>query len=202
MKTKSFFAPPQPPSRLRIVRGLGKTFAVVSKKRLLVPRSPARKGSMAKDAVGDRRRSGALDFVTEAYLPDARARAILKGVVIAHEVLKDAGGAFELEQVRALLGGVSRQAVSKRVADGSLLAVPGPNGRRVYPTLQFNPGGTIVEGLKAVQDALPTRNAWSVLSFLAEPEGRLGGRTPIEWLRAGNVDMVVEAARRYGEQGA
>ncbi len=213
MNTKSFLATPQVPSRKRIIRGRGKKFAVVGKKRVLVPHSASPKRAMAKGkladvrhaAIGlsdDRPSTGTLDTASEAYRPDARARAILKGVVIAQDVLKSAGGAFELEEVRTLLMGVSRQAVSKRVADGSLIAVPGPKGQRMYPTLQFNPGGTIVDGLKAVQEALPTRNAWTVLSFLAEPESRLGGKAPIELLREGQVDRVLESARRYGEQGA
>jgi hypothetical protein len=138
----------------------------------------------------------------KAFEPDARAQALLEGVRIAQEDLRKAGGAYDLEQVRTLMQGVSRQAVDKRVQEGSLLAVPGPSNRRSYPTLQFNPDGTIVEGLKAVCAALPTRNPWTILNFLAHPDDRLQGRKPIDVLRAGNVELVVEAARRLGQQGA
>jgi hypothetical protein len=138
----------------------------------------------------------------KAFEPDARARALLEGVRIAQEDLRKAGGAYDLEQVRTLMQGVSRQAVDKRVQEGSLLAVPGPSNRRSYPTLQFNPDGTIVEGLKAVCAALPTNNPWTILNFLTHPDGRLQGRKPIDVLKAGNVDLVVEAARRLGQQGA
>lgn len=220
MSTKSFLGPPQPPGRKRVIRGSAKKFAVSSQKRERLSHSAWVKRTVERalvellphggsglpeervDPSKPRHTDLPADLASTAYRPDARARAILKGVVVAQTILKSAGGAFELEDVRTLLMGVSRQAISKRVADGSLIAVPGPQGRRVYPTVQFNPGGTIVDGLKAVQDALPTRNAWTVLSFLAEPESRLGGRAPIELLREGNVDLVVEAARRYGEQGA
>jgi hypothetical protein len=138
----------------------------------------------------------------KAFEPDARAQALLKGVRIAQEDLRKAGGAFDLEQVRTLMQGVSRQAVDKRVQEGSLLAVPGPSNRRSYPTLQFNPDGTIVEGLKAVCAALPTNNPWTILNFLAHPDDRLRGRKPIDVLKAGNVELVVEAARRLGQQGS
>jgi hypothetical protein len=137
-----------------------------------------------------------------AYEPDARAQALLEGVRIAQEDLRKAGGAYDLEQVRTLMQGVSRQAVDKRVQEGSLLAVPGPSNRRSYPTLQFNADGTIVEGLKAVCAALPTNNPWTILNFLAHPDDRLQGRKPIDVLKAGNVELVVEAARRLGQQGA
>lgn len=138
----------------------------------------------------------------EAFEPDARARALLEGVRIAHEDLRAAGGAYDLEQVRTLLRGISRQAVDKRVQEGSLLAVPGPSNRRSFPTLQFNRDGTIVDGLKAVQEALPTRNPWTVLNFLIQSDDRLNGRRPIDALKEGKVNLAVEAARRMGEQGA
>lgn len=138
----------------------------------------------------------------KAFEPDARAQALLEGVRIAQEDLRKAGGAYDLEQVRTLMQGVSRQAVDKRVQEGSLLAVPGPSNRRSYPTLQFKPDGTIVEGLKAVCAALPTDNPWTILNFLAHPDDRLQGRKPIDVLKAGNVELVVEAARRWGRQGA
>jgi hypothetical protein len=138
----------------------------------------------------------------KAFEPDARAQALLEGVRIAQEDLRKAGGAYDLEQVRALMRGVSRQAVDKRVQEGSLLAVPGPSNRRSYPTLQFNRDGTVVEGLKAVGAALPTNNPWTILNFLAHPDDRLQGRKPIDVLKAGNVGLVVEAARRLGQQGA
>jgi hypothetical protein len=138
----------------------------------------------------------------KAFEPDARAQALLEGVRIAQEDLRKAGGAYDLEQVRTLMQGVSRQAVDKRVQEGSLLAVPGPSNRRSYPTLQFNRDGTIVEGLKAVCAALPTNNPWTILNFFANPDDRLQGRKPIDVLKAGNVELVVEAARRLGQQGA
>jgi hypothetical protein len=68
--------------------------------------------------------------------------------------------------------------------------------------LQFNQDGTVVAGLKAVCDALPTKNPRTILNFLAQPDDRLRGRRPIDVLKEGNVDLVVEAARRVGKQGA
>lgn len=138
----------------------------------------------------------------EAYRPDARAEAVLRGVRTVEMDLAAAGGAYDLEQVRSLLRGISRQAVDKRVQDGSLLAVPGPSGRRFYPTVQFNGDGSIVGGLKRVQQALPSQNGWSVLHFLIRPHASLDGRHPIDLLKAGEVDLVVEAARRLDQQGA
>jgi hypothetical protein len=50
-----------------------------------------------------------------AFEPDARSLAILEGVRTAQEDLREAGGAYDLDQVRTLMRGVSRQAIDKRV---------------------------------------------------------------------------------------
>ena len=66
-----------------------------------------------------------------AFKPDARARALLRGVKIAQEDLRNAGGAYDLDEVRALMRGVSRQRIDRRVKEGSLLAVPHVGGALV-----------------------------------------------------------------------
>jgi nucleoid DNA-binding protein len=137
-----------------------------------------------------------------AFEPDARARALLRGVEIVQDDLRNTGGAYDLEEVRTLMRGVSRQRIDRRVREGTLLAVPGPSNRRRYPTVQFNSDGAVIEGLKEVRDALPTKNPWSVLNFLVTPESKLDGRKPIDLLRAGEIEIVIEAARRMGQQGA
>ncbi len=136
----------------------------------------------------------------QAYEPDSRSRALLRGLEIAKQDLADAGGAFELAEVVALLHGISRQRVEKRVKEGSLFAVPGPSNRRRYPTFQFTRDG-VVEGLSEVQAALPTRNAWAVLNFFVQPDDRLGGRKPIDVLKAGDIELVVSAAQTMGQPG-
>lgn len=115
-----------------------------------------------------------------AFEPDARSRAVLAGIRIAQEDLRHAGGAYDLEQVRTLMRGVSRQAVDRRVQEGSLIAVPGPGNRRSCPTAQFTRDGSVVPGLKAVRDALRTTNPWTVLNFLINSDSRLNGRKPID----------------------
>lgn len=136
-----------------------------------------------------------------AFEPDARGRAILRGLEYARLDLSESGGSYSLDEVRTVLGGISRQAVDKRVKDGSLLAVPGPSNRRRYPTFQFDGDGDVLVGLKDVQAALPTRNAWAVLNFLINPQDGLNGLTPASALRSGKLDAVVASARRLGEQG-
>jgi hypothetical protein len=143
-----------------------------------------------------------LTISESAFAPSPRAKAVLRGRDIAEEDLRSSGGSFDLEEVRRLMHGVSRQRIDKRVREGSLLAVPGTSGKRHYPAVQFKDDGTVVEGLKAVREALPTKNGFAILNFLIYPDSRLAKRKPIDLLKAGEVDLVVEAARRLGEQGA
>ena len=131
-----------------------------------------------------------------------RARALLRGKDIATRDLADSGGSYSLEEVRRLMNGVSRQSVEKRVREGRLLAVVGRNNKRFYPVAQFNDEGSVVEGLRAVQDALATRNGYAVLNFLVHPDPHLDNRRPIDLLKQGKIEQVVEAAARVGEQGA
>jgi hypothetical protein len=151
-------------------------------------------------------KSGAIKKQTaveaSAFEPSSRAKALLNGVKIAQNDLRESGGAYDLDQVRILMNGISRQMVDRKVREGSLLAVPGPSNRRAYPTVQFTRDGTVVPGLKAVYDALPTENPWAVLNFLVSPDPRLNGRKPIDLLKSGKINLVVEAARRMGHQGS
>ncbi|MFC4173680.1 hypothetical protein ACFOYU_16730 [Microvirga sp. GCM10011540] len=137
-----------------------------------------------------------------AFEPSARAKALLKGVQIAQDNLRESGGAYDLDQVGVLMNGISRQMIDRKVREGSLLAVPGPSNRRAYPTVQFTQDGKVVPGLKAVRDTLPTANPWAILNFLIRPDPRLNGRKPIDLLKAGEIDLVVDAARQLGQQGS
>jgi hypothetical protein len=98
--------------------------------------------------------------------------------------------------------GVTRQSIDRRVKEGRLLAVPGPSNKRLFPAVQFKNDWTVIDGLENVQKALPTTNGFAVLNFLIRPDSRLDGRKPIDLLKAGEIDLVVQAARRMGEQGA
>jgi len=138
----------------------------------------------------------------EAYKPDARARAILRGRSFAAADLGAAGGAYTVDEVRALLNNVSRQALDKRVKEGALLAVPGPGGTRRFPTAQFDGYGGLVKGLKDVQKALGFSSPWAVLNFLVNENDYLNRRRPIDALRQGEIEPVITAATSIGVQGA
>jgi hypothetical protein len=102
----------------------------------------------------------------------------------------DSGG------VRSLLGNVSKQAVSDRARRHRLLALRTESGRLVYPAFQFD-RRTVVDGLGDVLAivAPDDTEAWFVASWLTTSDPAMGNRSPMEALRAGHTDQVLDAAR-------
>lgn len=131
------------------------------------------------------------------------ARASTEAVALARRVLEadladaawaaQVGPALSQGDVGRLLG-KSEQAVSK---DPKLLRVRNRDGRPVYPVVQFD-GRRVLPGVAEVVEVL--RGALveplSVASWLTAPNAGLGGRRPVDALRAGTVGDVVALAGR------
>jgi hypothetical protein len=137
-----------------------------------------------------------------AFALAPRAKAILKGIEIAQNDLRESGGAFDREEVTRLLQGISTEELEKEVRAGGLLTVRGPQGELRFPAIQFNDDGAVVDGLGAVQKALPAKNGFAVLNFLTNRDAGIENRRPIDLLKSGEVALAIDLARRYGEQGA
>lgn len=131
---------------------------------------------------------------------DPLAAARLRGVQIKHELLYEDGEPLRSEQVAEFLK-ITRQAVDKRRSKLQLLAIT--TGRRgyLYPLVQFQDQG-VVPGLDRVLQALKDYSPWTQLMFLKSGDIHLEGKTPLDCLKAGEVEQVVWAAQQYGEQGA
>lgn len=88
----------------------------------------------------------------------------------------------------------SRQAVS---ADQGLLRLEMRDGQIGYPVFQFD-GRRVLPGMRAVVRALApvVASSWTTASWLTSPAPELDGRTPLEALRAGDVEAVLALARR------
>lgn len=130
---------------------------------------------------------------------DPLAEAKIRGLIAKQELLQAEGGVVSSEEAAQILG-IKRQAVDKRRLNGKLIALPA--GRAyVYPVWQFNPGQTI-PGLEKVLQHLQVRDPWMQTAWMINSNDRLNGRSPLELLREGNLEVVIDAAKIYGEQGA
>jgi hypothetical protein len=114
----------------------------------------------------------------------ARRRALLADTLTASQV--------------ARLLNTSRQTPHDRVASGTLLAVLDRGAWR-FPLWQFDPQGPdgVVAGLPAVLRALSV-TPLAKLSWLTSPNAQFDGATPLEHLRAGELERVVALAHGVG----
>ena len=131
---------------------------------------------------------------------DPLARARLRGLQVRERLLAAEGGVLTAEEAADLLG-MTRQAIDNRRKRGKLLGVQmGKRGYR-YPAWQFTPDG-MLPGLSHALQALQDYSPWVQLSFLLNDNAWLDGLRPLDLLRQGDIDPVIEAAGKYGEQSA
>lgn len=133
--------------------------------------------------------------------------AVRLGTLAAEGVLASArwsqvvGDRLDTTAVTQLLG-ISRQALAKRQASGSVLGLAG-DGTTWYPTWQFDAdAGTIRPEVRdiigAFRDRLDDVDPLLIAAWATTPQdGDLGGDAPADWLRAGrNPDRLRVAADR------
>jgi hypothetical protein len=103
-------------------------------------------------------------------------------------------GALSAPEVAQRLG-ITRQAAYDRAKRGSLLAVMDRGALR-FPGWQFDPEGDngVVPGLPRVARALRVPPLGKI-SWMVRPNAYLGGVIPLDRLRAGQVEEVVDLAR-------
>ena len=103
------------------------------------------------------------------------------------------GPVYTQGQVAELLG-KSKQVVS---TNKGLLRLDMRDGRVAYPVFQFE-GDRILPGIQNVVLALSPAAAttWTIASWLTNPSSDLGGKTPLERLRRGDVSDVTQVANR------
>jgi hypothetical protein len=142
----------------------------------------------------------ASSVVTHLASNDPFATARLRGVEQQSRLLEQSGGVLGVDEAADLLG-LSRQAVDKRRRKGQLIGLTRGKRGYAYPVWQFE-GGTTLRGLEQVLAALRDQDPWMQLTFFVNRNDRLERRSPLEALRSGDLDDVLQAAHSYGEHGA
>lgn len=109
------------------------------------------------------------------------------------------GPVYRTDQVRALLGGVSRQALNDRVKRSTLLALKTRDGVTVYPAWQFAEG-QVLPGLAEVLKVFAADehgeivDGWTLASWLRTGVDELGGGSVADRLLAGDAAAARQAA--------
>jgi hypothetical protein len=128
------------------------------------------------------------------------APAFIRGIEARRQLIEERGGTFSVAQVASNLG-ISRQAVEKRRRAGKLIALETARHGYRYPVWQFSESGTI-PGLGEVLGVLAPHDEWMQVAFFLGEDPLLDGDTPLDSLKAGRLEQVLNAAQTYGEHGA
>jgi hypothetical protein len=128
------------------------------------------------------------------------ANAMARGISARQKLIVAEGGSLSAEEAARELG-LSKTAVLKRYQKGQIIAwrQERQNAAR-FPVWQFK-DHKVLDGLEEVLKVL---NAGSRLDdfgrmlFFLSNRGFLGGKRPLDCLRAGEINKVLKAAEGYG----
>lgn len=138
----------------------------------------------------------------DAALVKARNQEALEGARQRGKTIKqDLVARGELVSAAALgeALGISRQAVHKAAKAGRLIALEAGGREHYFPVFQADPA-VRDNGLEDALAILSNEGEWSKWLFFTSPSGALGGMTPVQGLRKGRRQAVLDAARAYIER--
>ena len=127
---------------------------------------------------------------------DPLAKAKIRGLKVKQQLLEAEGGCANSEEVAEIIG-ISRQAVNKRRKEGKLIGISQGKGKYIYPLWQFTDTGKTLTGLEVVLKQLSEVDPWTQVTFFLNPNLRLDNKTPLEVLRMGKVEPVVNSAAAF-----
>ncbi len=127
---------------------------------------------------------------------DPLAAARLRGLRVKKQLLDAEGGTVSGQELAKAIG-ITRQAVDKRRLANTVIGIDLGKRGYAYPVWQVG-----LNGLDAVLVELNDLNPWSQALFFLSPNSWLDGETPLAALRRGERDVVLSAARHYGDQTA
>jgi hypothetical protein len=118
-----------------------------------------------------------------------------------------AGGAWERAlgelltsaEARILLGGISREALRKRVLSGSVLALRDDADLIRYPRWQFDAANSApFEAVKKLNEIFGEAglDAWTLAAFITAPQPELDGRAPVDAFGDADLEPLFLSARR------
>ncbi len=121
-------------------------------------------------------------------------------VVLAGDAWERAlGELLTSAEARVLLGGISREALRKRVLTGSVVALRDEADLVRYPRWQFDAAsGTPFGAVKKLNEIFGEAglDPWTLASFATTPQPELDDRAPIEAFADADIEPLLLAARR------
>ena len=131
--------------------------------------------------------------------PDPLTAALLRGSEVKREMLKAEGGALSGPELAAHLG-ITPQGLGRKRERNQVFWLKIGDGF-VFPAFQIGKTG-LLPGIREVLTAFQVDDPWMRVHFMLTGDRRLGNRRPIDLLREGQIEEVVQAAAAYGAHGA
>jgi len=139
------------------------------------------------------------EFIGEAITNlDPMVPALARNVEHRNQLLQRVGGILSAEQAGKIVG-ITRQAIDKRRRSNAILAIREGSDWK-YPAFQFR-DGEVLPGIAEVVRGFEGQGAWVTLDFLLASESALGGRSPLEALRQGDLGAVERLVRANAGDG-
>jgi hypothetical protein len=127
--------------------------------------------------------------------------AIERGAHVRQKLIAAEGGSVSAEEAAKQLG-MSKVAILNRYRKGQVLAWEAEKQNAVrFPVWQFK-DGRVLPGLKEVLEKLNSTvrlDDFGRLLFFLSNSRFLGGRRPLDFLREGELHIVMQAAEGYGQ---
>ena len=114
-------------------------------------------------------------------------------------MLKAEGGALSGPELAAHLG-ITPQGLGRKRERNQVFWLKIGDGF-VFPAFQIGKTG-LLPGIREVLTAFQVDDPWMRVHFMLTGDRRLGNRRPIDLLREGQIEEVVQAAAAYGAHGA
>jgi hypothetical protein len=132
---------------------------------------------------------------------EAKKLLLARGIRARKELELTEGGSLSAEEMANPLG-KTRPGIDYLRRKGLIVAWRTKQGRWRYPTWQLTDQGGLLPGVVGSLKALNTRSEWEPMIFFLSPRESLGGKRPLDLLRAGYTRDVIAAAERHGGHGA
>jgi hypothetical protein len=127
------------------------------------------------------------------------------GLEVKRQLLGAEGGYYTSDRAAALLG-MSETALTALRQQSKIIGLPLADGSYVYPQWQFVKTWffrhRVLKGLDLTLAALPDSDPWTQAAFMLDRLISTEMATPLDGLRQGKIDLVIDIAKSFREQGA
>jgi hypothetical protein len=127
------------------------------------------------------------------------------GLEVKRQLLAAEGGYCTSDRAAALLG-INETALTALRQQSKIIGLPLADGSYAYPQWQFVKTWLfrhrLLKGLNLALAALGDSDPWTQAAFMLDRLISTEMATPLDGLRQGKIDLVIDVAKSFREQGA